>query len=171
MIAPNSSGLDRGRGARLVLLGVAGLASLLGYLAARELADLRLDTNGFEVAFLATFALYLLAVAVVLRLPRGGGSSWPALALIFVFGLLFRLALLPTRPTLSDDMFRYVWDGRVQAHGLSPYRYPPSASEVAPLHAGDQTIWPHINRRDAVTIYPPGAQMVFAAVWRVVGDA
>jgi alpha-1,6-mannosyltransferase len=159
------------RAARLVLLGAAGLASLLGYLAARGLADLRLDTIGFEVAFLSTFALYLIAVAVVLRLPRSGGSSLPALGLIFLFGLLFRLALLPTRPTLSDDMFRYVWDGRVQANGLSPYRYPPIAPEVAQLHTGDQTIWPHINRQDAVTIYPPGAQMAFAAVWRVVGDS
>jgi len=68
-------------------------------------------------------------------------------------------------------MFRYVWDGRVQAHGLSPYRYAPGAPEVAALHFGDQTIWPHINRQDAVTIYPPGAQMAFAAIWRVVGDS
>jgi alpha-1,6-mannosyltransferase len=157
--------------ARFILLGAAGLASLLGYLAARGLADLRLDTIGFEVAFLATFAVYLIAAAVVLRVPRGGGSSLPALGLILLFGLLFRLALLPTQPTLSDDMFRYVWDGRVQANGLSPYRYPPGAPEVAPLHAGDRTIWPHINRQDAVTIYPPGAQMAFAAIWRVVGDS
>ena len=160
-----------GRTAWLVLLGVVGLAALLGYLAARGLGDLRLNTVGFEAAFLPTFALYLIAVVVVLRLPLTGGSSWPALALIFVFGLLFRLALLSSWPTLSDDMFRYVWDGRVQASGLSPYRYPPSAPEVAGLHAGDQTIWPHINRQDAVTIYPPGAQMAFAAVWRVVGDS
>ena len=160
-----------GRAARLWLLGVVGLASLGGYLAARGLGDLRLNTIGFEVAFLGTFALYLIAVAIVLRLPRTGRSSWPALALIGLFGLLFRLILLPTAPTLSDDMFRYVWDGRVQANGLSPYRYPPSAPEAAALHTGDQTIWPHINRQDAVTVYPPGAQMAFAAVWRVVGNS
>lgn len=156
---------------RLILLAIAGLASLLGYLAARGLGDLRLNTIGFELAFFPTFALYLIAAAMVLRLPRSAGSSWPALALIFVFGLSFRLALLTTWPTLSDDMFRYVWDGRVQARGLSPYRYPPSAPEVATLHAGDQTIWPHINRQDAVTVYPPGAQLAFAAIWRVVGDS
>lgn len=171
MISRSSAAPVDSRAARIILLGAAGLASLLGYLAARGLADLRLDTIGFEVAFLATFGLYLTAAAVVLRLPRSGGSSLPALGLIVLFGLLFRLVLLPTQPTLSDDMFRYVWDGRVQAQGLSPYRYPPSAPEVAPLHAGDQTIWPHINRQDVVTIYPPGAQMAFAAIWRVVGDS
>ncbi len=160
-----------GRTARLSLVAVVGLASLLGYLAARGLGDLRLDTIGFELAFLPTFALYLVAAAIVLRLPRASSSSWPALMLIIVFGLMFRLALLTTWPTLSDDMFRYVWDGRVQANGLSPYRYPPSAPQVAALHANDQTIWPHINRQDAVTVYPPGAQMAFAAIWRVVGDS
>jgi alpha-1,6-mannosyltransferase len=159
-----------GRGARLVLLALVGFASLLGYLAARGLGDLRLNTIGFELAFLPTFALYLIAAALVLRLPSANGSSWPALVLIFAFGLLFRLTLLSTWPTLSDDMFRYVWDGRVQANGLSPYRYSPDAPEVAALHAGDQTVWPHINRQDAVTVYPPGAQMAFAAIWRGVGD-
>jgi alpha-1,6-mannosyltransferase len=157
--------------ARLMLLGGAGLASLLGYLAARGLGDLRLNTVGFELAFLPTFALYLIAAAVVLRLPRTGRSSWPALVFIFGFGLLFRLTLLTTWPTLSDDMFRYVWDGRVQASGLGPYRYPPSAPELAGLHAGDALIWPHVNRRDAVTVYPPGAQLTFVAIWRVVGDS
>ncbi len=157
--------------ARLALLTALGLAALLGYLAARGLGDLRRETIGFEVAFLPTFALYLLAVVVVLRGPRGGAPSLAALALIFAFGVLFRLVLLPMQPTLSDDMFRYVWDGRVQASGLSPYRYPPSAPEVAALRAGDQAIWPHINRQDAVTIYPPGAQMVFAVLWRAVGNS
>src|SRR5438876_11733016 len=94
-------------GARLVLLGGAGCASLLGYLAARGLGNLRLDTVGFELAFLPTFALYLIAVAVVLRLPRASGTSWQTLALIFLFGLFSRLTLLPTWPTLPAAMFRY----------------------------------------------------------------
>jgi len=84
---------------------------------------------------------------------------------------LFRLGLLPTRPTLSDDMYRYVWDGRVQAYGLSPYRYPPAAPELAELRRGDKTVWRYINRKDAVTVYPPGAQIFFAGLWRIVGNS
>ncbi len=170
MTVPLRAAPDRNGAARLILLGAAGLASLLGYVAARGLADLRRDTVGFEVAFLSTFALYLLAVVIVLRMPSGVRSSRPPLTLIILFGLLFRLTLLTTQPTLSDDMFRYVWDGRVQAAGLSPYRYSPIAPELANLRTGDHTIWPHINRQDAVTIYPPGAQAAFAAIWRVVGN-
>lgn len=157
---------------RLGLLVLLGLALLLPYLAARGLGDLRLNTPGFVVAYGAAFALYLAAAALVLR-PRLGADPRPrlTLALILLFAVLFRLALLPTQPTLSDDMYRYVWDGRVQAHGLSPYRYPPNASALSNLRAGDRTVWRYINRKPAVTVYPPGAQLAFAAVWRVVGDS
>ena len=132
------------------------------------LGDLRINTVGFVIIALTTFALYLAASALALRQSP---TSHNQLLIIFFFALLFRLTLLPTRPTLSDDMYRYVWDGRVQANGLSPYQYPPQAAEVAALHKGDRTVWRHINRKDAVTVYPPGAQIFFAALWRVVGDS
>jgi hypothetical protein len=162
---------------RLLLLAVLGLCSLLPYLAARGLADLRKNTIGFEVAFFGAFALYLIAAALVLRSNTQypmrntqygirNTQTW----LIFLFAVLFHLILLPTRPTLSDDVYRYVWDGRVQAHGISPYRYPPNAKEVADLHKGDRTVWPYINRKPVVTVYPPGAQLTYAGIWRIVGD-
>ena len=159
-------------GVRLALLVLLGLGLLLPYLAARGLGDLRLHTPGFVVAFTAAFGLYLAAAALMLR-PRPGSSTYPrlTLAITLFFAVLFRLVLLPTQPTLSDDMYRYVWDGRVQAHGLSPYRYPPNASALSVLRAGDRTVWKYINRKAAVTVYPPGAQLAFAFVWRVVGDS
>jgi hypothetical protein len=71
-------------------------------------------------------------------------------------------------PTLSDDMYRYVWDGRVQAQGISPYRYPPAAPALASLR--DDVIWPLINRKHAVTVYPPGAELAYAVLWRIWPD-
>ena len=151
------------------LLLLLGLASMLGYIAAYALGDLRKNTLGFVVIFFTLFLLYLAACALVLR-PTFEVSRF-TFSVIVLFSLLPRLLLLPTRPTLSDDMYRYVWDGRVQGHGLSPYRYPPDASEVADLRAGDTTVWKYINRKPFVTIYPPGAQIAFAAMWRIVGDS
>jgi hypothetical protein len=94
---------------RLLLLAVIGLCSLLPYLAARGLADLRKNTIGFEVAFFGAFALYLIAAALVLRFNTQypmrntqygirNTQTW----LIFLFAVLFRLILLPTPPTQSD---------------------------------------------------------------------
>ena len=89
-----------------------------------------------------------------------------ALIFILVGAVGMRLALLFAEPTLSSDIYRYVWDGRVQASGINPYRYVPAAQELMALR--DPTIWPLINRADyAVTIYPPAAQALFLAITRV----
>ena len=58
---------------------------------------------------------------------------------------------------LSDDIYRYSWDGLVQQAGINPYNYPPDASELGMLR--DDTIFPMINRQWALTLYPPGAQL------------
>ena len=152
------------------LLIVIGLASLLVYLAAAGLVDLRVHTIEFVVAFGAAFVLYLLAAALVLRVDEANGTRL-TLGLTIIFAVLFNVILLPTKPTLSDDMYRYVWDGRVQAHGISPYQYPPNAIELVDLWRSDRAIWANINRPSSMTVYPPGAQIAFAAMWRIVGDS
>lgn len=161
------------RPGRTFLLVGLGLVSLLPYLAALGLGDLREHTAQFVLVFVGAFALYLAACALVLE--PGPQLTRVRLAVIMGFAFLFRLILLPTPPTLSDDMYRYVWDGRVQGHGLSPYRYPPGARELSALRPWKppvyQAVWRHINRKDAVTVYPPGAQLAFAGLWRLVGDS
>jgi hypothetical protein len=66
-------------------------------------------------------------------------------------------------------MYRYVWNGRVQAQGISPYRYPPKAPELA--HLRDQAVWPHVNRKGSITVYPPAAEMTYALLWRIWPDS
>jgi hypothetical protein len=76
-----------------------------------------------------------------------------------------RLMVLFAPPYLSTDIYRYVWDGRVLAAGISPYRYIPTAPQLEALR--DQAIFPKINRSNyAPTIYPPAAQAIFFAVTR-----
>jgi hypothetical protein len=72
-----------------------------------------------------------------------------------------RLLTLMAPPILSSDVYRYVWDGRVQFAGINPYRYVPAADELAFLR--DRAVYPHINRAEyAHTVYPPAAQAIFA---------
>jgi alpha-1,6-mannosyltransferase len=89
-----------------------------------------------------------------------------ALWLIFGLGIALRIFALLFDPLLSSDIYRYVWDGRVQAAGISPYRYVPADAALAFLRDG--AIFRHINRVDtAVTIYPPVAQFFFFIVTRI----
>jgi len=79
---------------------------------------------------------------------------------LLAFGLLFRILMLPTPVYLSSDVYRYLWDGRVQLAGVNPYRHAPAAPALADLRDGETH--PQINRPLAPTVYPPGAQWLFA---------
>lgn len=78
------------------------------------------------------------------------------------FALLFR-AILATSPIgPGNDMFRYIWDGRIQRLGYNPYAVLPSDPALAAIHADDTTrLMPSRNSR---TPYPPAAELVFRLV-------
>jgi hypothetical protein len=98
----------------------------------------------------------------VLRRP----GSAVAVPIVLVVAIAMRVPVLLAPPFLSSDVYRYVWDGRVQVAGINPYRYVPADPALLPLR--EAAIFPHINRADtARTIYPPVAQLVFQAVARV----
>ncbi len=88
-------------------------------------------------------------------------------AVIVFFAAACRAVLVPQRPYLSSDVYRYVWDGRVQAAGINPYRYVPEAAELSGLR--DAKIFPNVNREDRnwLSPYPPVAQIVFLGVTRI----
>lgn len=83
-------------------------------------------------------------------------------AFVVVVAFVLRAAVIPTTPTLSDDVYRYVWEGRVLAHGQSPYAHAPDDSALVRLR--DDRIHAQVNHRDLRTIYPPAAEAGFAMV-------
>jgi len=117
--------------------------------------------NGYMALALATGVAASVATVVAQSTPTRQ-SLW----LILAVAILLRGILLFTEPLLSTDIYRYIWDGRVQAAGINPYRYVPADAALSALR--DAAIFPNINRADyAVTIYPPLAQMFFFVVTRV----
>jgi hypothetical protein len=70
---------------------------------------------------------------------------------------------------LSDEIYRYVWDGKVCADGLNPYEYNPMDDEVA--HLRDSIIHPNIPDADMCSIHPPLAQDFCLAAYFVGGGS
>lgn len=72
---------------------------------------------------------------------------------------------------LSDDVYRYVWDGWVTVHGEDPYAHVPSSNEYAHLQVTDGTFrFPQdVPYNEVPTIYPPGAQWLFAGISSLTG--
>ncbi len=133
--------------------GVALTMALLGQLPSwfRNLGTFQ---SLFALAF-AFFSLALLRLKHYERLPHAG------LAVVAV-AVAARLALLPAAPSLSGDLYRYVWEGRVILNGGNPYRQSPDDPGLIPLR--DRVVHPHINHKDLATIYPPLAEAGFALV-------
>jgi hypothetical protein len=144
----------------LILLTAIG-AVIVGLTLATPFAFERFGDNAFMALTIPAGLLTIAATAQAERTP-----TTRALWLILGVAIGLRAYALLFDPLLSSDIYRYVWDGKVQATGINPYRYVPADPALASLRDG--TIFPHINRATtAVTIYPPVAQFFFLIVTRI----
>lgn len=78
---------------------------------------------------------------------------------VLLLAIVFRLALIWLPPVLSDDAFRYVWDGWMQLEGIDPYRYVPADAELAAYH--DEPLYDRLNSPEYYSVYPPVSQLIF----------
>ncbi len=119
--------------------------------------------------------VFALAVRLAFLVPRR-----PAVVVVLLLATLVRLASVSAKAPLSDDLYRYAWDGVVQHADINPYLYPPEADRLRSLRdtGGGDWLWPQskagkdretrINRPNVETIYPPVAEAWFWAVHAVV---
>jgi alpha-1,6-mannosyltransferase len=145
----------------LAMLGVLLVALVAVGLALLDWQPVELASDARRIWFIASLclssALWLVAVAIVRRHRFPARTVW----LVIGVAVAMRVLTLFAPPVLSSDVYRYVWDGRVQLAGINPYRYVPIDERLAFLR--DDAVYPHINRGDyAHTVYPPAAQAIFA---------
>ena len=83
-------------------------------------------------------------------------------------GVLLRLILLFSLPNLSDDIYRFIWDGRLLVNGINPFDQLPSfyMEQGISIPGINQPLYQLLNSPNYFTIYPPVCQGIFAfAVW------
>lgn len=159
MTTPATATLAHGPRLRLALEPVA-LALLLAAVTSQwgRLEDWRAGLGSFQMLAAVAFVAYLLAVgrrAQWRLLPRGG-------AFVVLVAFTLRMGVLPVTPTLSDDVYRYAWEGRVLAAGENPWALPPDSPALAALR--DDEVHPRINHPHLAAIYPPFTIAGFALV-------
>ncbi len=85
---------------------------------------------------------------------------------VIFMGVFFRLLLLFAMPALSDDFYRFVWDGRLLANGINPYTILP-ANFINSIDYQNSIeynlIFSKLNSPNYYTVYPPLNQLIFAA--------
>ena len=113
-------------------------------------------------SILGALVLLLPAVVVFRLIPR---LRAPRITLggIVLSALAVRVLLLGVDPFLSDDLWRYLWDGEVQRSGINPYLAPPTDSMLEPVASDSDwvEVRSRVNHPSIRTIYPPLSQLFF----------
>ncbi len=112
--------------------------------------------------------IFILTCSVFIGL-RGKKISGRGIVLIIIFSSLFQFTMVFTQPDMSDDIYRYIWDGKVQYNGINPYRYAPSDRELSDL--GTIELPSLINFPEIKTIYPPASQIFFLISFSIFGSS
>jgi alpha-1,6-mannosyltransferase len=136
---------------------IAGVATEAAYLSLYAVHAGPPSTLAFIVVQTIAWCLFGF---LVWRGARGSGSSVAAPVWVIIgAAVLFRLTLVPHDPIASDDVYRYVWDGRVALHGFNPFAHAPNDPQLAAL-ATDR-LPSLVNHPDLKSVYPAVAQLFF----------
>ena len=86
--------------------------------------------------------------------------------------LLLRLVLMFSFPKLSDDIFRFVWDGRLWLAGHNPFDHLPTwyMEQGLAIKGLSPTLFEQLNSPEYYTIYPPLAQLTFTIALLVIAQ-
>lgn len=144
---------DADRTRRWFILGL-GLVAVMALSAA---TGMWLSARGTPGAMIVAHGLLFIAGLVVWLAAMQAPSSPHLGLLLLLAAVAARALLLPFPP--SDDINRYLWEGRLLLAGQSPYAQP-AALAAEPWR---DAVWAGINHRDQLTAYPPLAELVFAA--------
>jgi len=111
---------------------------------------------------LPLFATAFVIYVVVIFSSSADWKFW------FWVGIISRFLLLFHFPNLSDDVYRFIWDGRLWVNGVHPFEalpryYIESEHHLVGIHSA---LYAKLNSPEFFTIYPPVAQLIFfVACW------
>ncbi len=119
----------------------------------------------YTVIFIFTSLLYLFISGQIFKTEIPSKNIY-----LFIFlAFLLRLSFLTTTPIGSDDVYRYMWDGKIQSGGVNPYLYAPNDEHLKPYHS--DLLPKALNFREMKTIYFPLSQWLFYAGYKLSGES
>jgi len=139
----------------LIVLGILLQSSLLTLL---TVTGLKRGSYLLEIFFWLPFTIYLLTIWWVSKMEEATALRQISAVILF-FACIFHGTFLFSSSPLSNDIYRYYWDGKVMNQGLNPYVYSPDANQLRLLRDSN---WERVMNKDVQTMYPPLSQVVFA---------
>ncbi|WP_276366991.1 glycosyltransferase 87 family protein [Chryseolinea sp. H1M3-3] len=132
----------------LLGLGIFSLYFFLGYSIQRHETALLLGLYGI---------VFLVYAWIIFKAPNDQLTYWTYAA------IACRLILLFSVPNLSEDFYRFIWDGRLIASGYHPFAHIPSfyIENKISIAGIDESLYQNLNSKNYFTVYPPVAQFLF----------
>lgn len=124
----------------------------------------RHESGQIALAYTALFAFFLYLY-----------KTRSALSLKFIIGLAisFRLLSLASIPPLSDDFYRFIWDGIIWSNGVNPFAFTPLAvieQQIIPVTPFVQNIYDNLNAQVTYTVYPTIPQVINLLAFKLSGE-
>jgi hypothetical protein len=139
-------------------LRVAGIGLALAVMAVLVLPIVRPSLDPARIRplplIIGAWLAFLAAAWLLRKVPRR-----TAVALILLGGIALQAVAVSAPPKYSTDSYRYIWDGRVQAAGVDPYQYVPTATQLTGLR-NDFLFYPKAAYLDGSLFYPTAAYCV-----------
>jgi alpha-1,6-mannosyltransferase len=118
--------------------------------------------------FYTLWSIYALAFAAYVWLVFGKAPISLRNGLLLAF--LIRFISLWFDPLLSDDYYRFIWDGMVLHHGVHPMAYTPAYLMSHPeIMVPDQSLFSRLNSPAYYSVYPPVSQWLFRLSFAING--
>ncbi len=118
----------------------------------------------YVTVYLSSSLIYLLLSLIIFK--TGISKNFFLVSLVVSF--IIRISFINTTPIGSDDIYRYIWDGKVQTYGINPYAFAPNDTELSNLHS--QILPAKINFPNLKTIYFPLSEWFFFISYSLSGE-
>ena len=126
-----------------------------------------------EVALFSFYCVFIGLFAYVFPFWKSIPDSKLGFKQVLVIALLFRFVLLFSTPSLSDDYYRFIWDGELISNGNNPYEFKPVEQEFySPKEAVTlkDRAYDEMNSKEYYSVYPPVSQVLFGLVGYTSGS-
>jgi len=127
-----------------------------------------LKTKGivtYTIVFISTSLIFILLCWQIIKFKISNKS----IIVLIGLALIIKVIFIFVHPIGSDDYYRYIWDGKVQANGINPYKFAPSDAALNNLHSAD--LPKKVNYPNMKTIYPPLGENIFYLSYLISGES
>lgn len=119
----------------------------------------------YTIVYLSSSLIFIILCFLIFKTDFSNKNIF----ILITLSLILRIIFISVQPIGSDDYYRYLWDGKVIANGINPYKYSADAEELTNLHS--EVLPSKVNHANLKTVYPPLSIIIFYFSYILFGES